>query len=109
MSGDTPSCSVLSFGSCSDQAAPLLPASVDSGRFQHLAAAQQDFLLHHSGAANAGIILDSKRESARKNEDRIWGLWTLFCAKASLNSDPFLSQLQQRETELVMRSFQSLH
>jgi hypothetical protein len=106
---DSSSCPRLSFRSCSNRAFALLLAPVDSSRFQHLAPIQRDFLLRHSGAANARIILYSKQEPAHENKDRVWRRWTSFCAEAGLNSDPFLSELQQPETELIMRSFLSLY
>jgi hypothetical protein len=79
--------------------------TADSSRFQHLASSQQDFLLHHSSVANTRIVVDSKQEPAHEKKDRVWRRWSSFCAEAGFDSDPFLSQLQQPETELVMRSF----
>jgi hypothetical protein len=49
-------------------------------------------------------ILDSK-QSQPTRKDRVWRRWITFCAEAGLDSDPFLSKLQQHETELVMRAF----
>ena len=94
---------------CANNAFPFVSTTAGSSRLQHLAAAQRDFLLRHSSVANARIVLDSKQEPAHENKDRVWRRWTSFCTEAGFDSDPFLSQLQQPETELVMRSFLSLY
>jgi hypothetical protein len=54
------------------------------------------------------LSLTPKQEPAHENKDRVWRRWTTFCAEAGLRSDPFLSQSQQQETKLIMRSFLSL-
>jgi hypothetical protein len=79
-------------------------STVDSVRFQHLAPAQRSFLLSHSSVANARVSLTQNRAS-HEERDRVWRRWITFCAEAGLDSDPFLSKLQQHETELVMRAF----
>jgi hypothetical protein len=44
-----------------------------------------------------------------QNRKKVWHQWLLFCSKAGLVSNPFLVELQQTETKLVIRSFLSLY